>query len=62
MVTDAEVACHGITAELKKSGWTLSARILSPTGARFDTASTTGPVGQNPNADPRKLVVRLPEK
>ena len=62
MVTETEVACHGNTAELKKSGWTLSAQILSPAGAVFDVASSAGPEGQNPNTGTRKLVVQLPEK
>jgi hypothetical protein len=62
MVTDAEVALNGQTADLVKGEWTLSAEIHSPRHAVFDVVSTKGPVGQSPNTGTRKLVVRLGEK
>jgi len=62
MVTDAEVNIEGASAELRKPGWVLSARIRSPKGAKFDVASTTPPAPQRRNEGTRKLVVRLPGK
>lgn len=62
MVTDAEVKLEGATAELRKPGWRLSARVLRPADAVFDLVSTTPPPPQNPNRGTRKLVVRLPGK
>lgn len=60
MVTDAEVNLEGPKAELRKGGWVLSAEILTPAGARFDTVSTQMPPPQTQNPNTRKLVVRLP--
>jgi len=62
MVTDAEVTTVGRRATLRKGEWALSAGILSPAGARFDTVATTVPPPQTPNTGTRKLVVRLPDK
>jgi len=62
MLTDAEVSVSGRTAELRKGNWILSARILAPAGATFDTVSTHAPPPQTPNPNTRKLVVRLPDK
>lgn len=60
MVTDADVALNGRTAELRKKEGSLAAEIQSPAGARFDIVSTTPPPPQRPNEGTRKLVVRLP--
>lgn len=62
MLTDAEVALSGQTAELQKNGWTLSAEILSPRHAVFDLAPAAAPAPQAPNPGVKKLVVRLGEK
>lgn len=62
MLTDADVALSGQTADLQKAGWTLSAEILSPRHAVFDLAPViaTAPQAQNPAI--KKLVVCLGEK
>jgi len=62
MLTDAEVALSGQTAELQKAGWTLSAEILSPRHAVFDLAPVTAAAPQPQNSSVKKLVVRLGEK
>ena len=62
MLTDADVAIEGQTAELQKNGWTLSAEILSPRHAVFDLAPATAPAPQASNPGVKKLVVRLGEK
>ncbi|MBZ5594655.1 MAG: heparinase II/III family protein [Acidobacteriia bacterium] len=62
MLTDADVALNGQTAELQKNGWTLSAEILSPRHAVFDVASAFAPAPQASNPGVKKLVVRLGEK
>jgi len=62
MLTDAEVALSGQTAELQKAGWTLSAEILSPRHAVFDLAPVTAAPPQPQNSSVKKLVVRLGEK
>jgi len=62
MLTDAEVSLNGQTAELTKNGWTLSAEILSPRHAVFDTMSAAAPAPQAPNPGVKRLVVRLGEK
>jgi len=59
MVTDAAVSVKGSRAELAKPGWVLSAEVLSPKGAVFETVSTTPPPPQRQNEGTRKLVVRL---
>jgi hypothetical protein len=62
MLTDADISLNGQTADLQKNGWTLSAEILSPRHAVFDTVSAAGPAPQAPNASVKRLVVRLGEK
>ncbi len=62
MVTDADVTVEGATAELRKSGWILSARIRSPRDAEFAVVPTAPPQPQAQNEGTKKLVVRLPEK
>jgi len=62
MLTDADVALSGQTAELQKNGWTLSAEILSPRHAVFDLAPATPPAPPAQNPAVKKLVVRLGEK
>ncbi len=62
MVTDAAIELRQSAAELRKTGWVLSARILSPAGAVFGIESTTPPLPQRQNEGTRKLVVRLPDK
>jgi hypothetical protein len=62
MLTDAEVALDGQTAELHKNGWTLSVEILSPRHAVFDVAPALAPPPQASNPGVKKLVVRLGEK
>lgn len=62
MVTEAEITLSGASAELRRPGWRVAARVLEPSGAVFQVASTTPPPPQNPNAGTRKLVVRLPGK
>jgi len=62
MLTDADVALNGQTAELQKNGWTLSAEILSPRHAVFDLAPALAPAPQASNPGVKKLVVRLGEK
>jgi len=52
----------GQTAELQKSGWTLSAEILSPRHAVFDLSPALAPAAQPQNPVVKKLVVRLGEK
>ncbi len=60
MVTDAGVHLMGRTAELRKPGWVLEARILSPENAEFSIVSTQPPSPQKQNLGTKKLVVRLP--
>jgi hypothetical protein len=62
MLTDAEATLDGQTAELQKSGWTLSAEILSPRHAVFDIVPAAAPPPQALNPGVKKLVVRLGEK
>ena len=62
MLTDADVSLDGQTAELQKSGWTLSAEILTPRHAVFDIVTAVAPPPQAPNPGVKKLVVRLGEK
>ena len=53
MLTEAEIAVNGQTAELKKNDWTLSCEIRSPHHAVFDVVTVE---------NVRKLVVRLGSK
>ena len=62
MLTDADIHLNGQLAEMQKNGWTLSAEILSPRHAVFDTAPVGAAAPQAPNPGVRKLVVRLGEK
>jgi hypothetical protein len=62
MHTEAEVSVSGATATLKRSGKTLTARILSPANARFEVGVTTQGSKENPNKGITKLLVRLPDK
>jgi len=62
MVTDADVKIDGTRAVLRKGGKVLTARLLSPLGAKFETVSTRPPSPQRQNDGTRKLVVRLPGK
>jgi hypothetical protein len=62
MHTEASIAVNGATATLSRSGKTLTARILSPDGARFEMAKTAPGPGENPNAGVGRLMVRLPGK
>jgi hypothetical protein len=62
MLTDADVALNGQTAELQKNGWTLSAEILSPRHAVFDVAPALAPAPQAANLGVKRLVVRLGDK
>ncbi len=62
MVTDAEVRLDGTRALLRKSGKALTARLVSPPDAKFETVPTQPPPPQNQNTGTRKLVVRLPGK
>jgi hypothetical protein len=62
MLTDAEVALSGQTADLQKGGWTLSAEILSPRHAVFDLAPVVAASTQAQIPGVKKLVVRLGEK
>ncbi|MDQ6676360.1 MAG: heparinase II/III family protein [Acidobacteriota bacterium] len=62
MVTDAEVALDGQTAELTKEGWSLTAEIRTPRHAVFDLEPTKAPPPQAPNSGTRKLVVRVGER
>jgi hypothetical protein len=62
MLTEAEVALNGQTAELQKNGWTLSAEIVSPRHAVFDVLSPSAPAPQASNPGVKRLVVRLGEK
>jgi hypothetical protein len=43
MATEAQVAVHGDTATLTQAGRTLTARILAPSGARFNVAPAAPP-------------------
>lgn len=62
MMTGAEVTASGRRAELRQGGAALTAQIVSPRGAVFETVSAAAPPPQNPNKGARKLVVRLPGK
>ena len=62
MLTDAEVKLNGQSADLQKNGWTLSAEILSPRHALFDTVAASSAAPQAPNPGVKKIVVRLGEK
>jgi hypothetical protein len=62
MVTDAEISGEGASVELRKGDWQVSARILTPTAARFDSVSTQAPPPQSQNTGTWKLVMRLPAK
>ncbi len=62
MVTEGDVELNGVTAELTTKGAAVTARILSPAGAKFDLMSTDPPARERPNPGTRKLVVRLPGK
>ena len=62
MMTDADVALSGQSAELQKNGWTLSAEILSPRHAVFDVVSASAPAPQAQNPGVKRLVVRLADK
>ena len=54
MVTDAEITLSGLSATLKKGGWTLAMEIRTPRHAVFDT------VAAGPSL--KKLIVRLGDK
>jgi hypothetical protein len=60
MHTRAKVAVDSATAALTQNGKTLTARILSPAGAVFATASADPGAPQARNEGVTKLVVRLP--
>jgi hypothetical protein len=62
MLTDAEVKLNGQSADLQKNGWTLSAEILSPRHALFDTVAAASAAPQASNPGVKKIVVRLGEK
>ncbi len=62
MVTEGEVLLNGATAELIRKDAAVTARILSPAGAKFEVMSTEPPPRERPNPGTRKLVVRLPGK
>jgi hypothetical protein len=53
MLTEADIAVNGQTAELKRNDWTLSCEIRSPHHAVFDVVTVE---------NVRKLVVRLGSK
>lgn len=62
LVTDAAVRCDGRGAVLEKRGKKMTARLLSPEGAKFETVPAQPPAPQRQNEGVSKLVVRLPAK
>ena len=61
MHTSAGVALAGTSAVLTQDGKTMHARILSPQGAQFETASADPGAPQKRNEGVTKLVIRLPQ-
>ncbi len=59
MTTDAEITLRGSTAVLRLNGRELTARILSPRGARFSVESAEQSPPQKPNTGVRRLVALL---
>jgi hypothetical protein len=59
--TPAQVVLAGASAVLSQDGKSLAARILSPEGARFETASADPGPAQARNPGITKLVIRLPQ-
>jgi hypothetical protein len=62
MVTDATVECDGRRALLQKGGKKMTARLVSPENAKFETVPAQPPAPQRQNEGVRKLIVRLPGK
>ncbi len=60
--TRAEIELDGAQATLRRNGKTLTARILSPEGARFAIGDASAPPPQNPNKGVHRLEVHLPGK
>jgi hypothetical protein len=62
MVTGAEVAVDGASAQLREKGKTLEARLLSPASGRFSVVPADPPAGfyDAPNPDRRILLVTAP--
>lgn len=65
----AVISADGTEATLTQNGKSVTARVLSPAGAKFSEMSTAPPAinggegrQQNPNKGIRRLVVRLPAK
>jgi hypothetical protein len=56
------IAPDGTHATLTQQGKTLSVRLLSPAGARFQAEEVTLAPPQRPLKDERKLLIRLPDK
>jgi hypothetical protein len=60
MMTAANVSLNGSQARLTQGGKTLTARILSPSGATFKVLGADPEMsGQNRNAGHRRLVIEL---
>jgi len=57
-----QIAADGRSATLTREGKTLQARILSPDGAKFSTASTQTPPPQEPNPGLTNLIISLPQQ
>jgi hypothetical protein len=62
MLTEADVELKGGAATLRRGDARLLARILEPSGAKFDIVSANPPPPQRQQPNVKKLVVRLPEK
>lgn len=62
MLTTAKVDIEGSQARLTRGPARLEARILAPSGARFDTLVAAPPAPQNQNPGAVRLVVRLPAR
>jgi hypothetical protein len=54
-----QISTDGRSATLTQGGATLEARILSPAGAKFSTASTQPPAPQEPNPGLTNLIIPL---
>jgi hypothetical protein len=61
-LTRARIDVSGAQARLAQGKAKLEARILSPTGARFEIISTNAPEPQAQQPDVHNLTVRLPKK
>jgi hypothetical protein len=59
LMTDALIACLDGKAELLKSGKTLNANILSPSGAKFGVATAAQAPPEEPNDGVRRLQIQF---